>query len=168
MKLRPIIIVENYWIISYKAISAISARTALVNMQLRCRKKASTIHYACRGLYRKYSWTSVFPNTRASEQQQRNKIKKKKKNVRREPWVWKQVQWARKKGVPTVYNYLIKIQIHKNNMALCYKIWKKYNSIQLTKKFTRIIKKWTIIQTSSSGLPSPRSLIRKAMDELSS
>ena len=43
------------------------------------------------------SCTSVFPNTRAWEQQDWNKTVKQRKKVRREEWVWKEVQRTRKK-----------------------------------------------------------------------
>ena len=40
----------------------------------------------------KNSCTSVFPNTRAWEQQERNKTKKQTKKARREAWVWKEAK----------------------------------------------------------------------------
>ena len=45
--------------------------------------------------------TSVFPNTRAWEQQERYIMKKQTKEVRLEAWVCKDAKRARKKGVPT-------------------------------------------------------------------
>ena len=49
---------------------------------------------------------SVFKNTHAWGQQERNKIK----NVRREVRVRKEAKGARKKEDPTAYHILIKIQ----------------------------------------------------------
>ena len=46
------------------------------------------------------SYTSVFPNNYAWEQQEWNKIKKQTKEVRRETWVWKKAKRARKKRSP--------------------------------------------------------------------
>ena len=43
---------------------------------------------------------TVFPNTRALEQQEWNKTKKQKKNIRREEWVWKEAILERKKRRP--------------------------------------------------------------------
>ena len=56
------------------------------------------------------SCTSVFPNTRAWEEQERNKTKKQTKMVRRETWVWKEAKRARIKEVLTAYHILTKIQ----------------------------------------------------------
>ena len=51
------------------------------------------------------SCTSVFPNTRAWEQQERNKTKIHTKKVRREACVWKEKNRARKKDVPLAHHY---------------------------------------------------------------
>ena len=40
---------------------------------------------------------------------------------------------TKKKEVLTAYQYLIKINNSKHNIEVFYKIWKKYNEIQLTK-----------------------------------
>ena len=45
--------------------------------------------------------TSVFPNTHAWEQHERNNTKTQTKKVRREAWVWKEAKRARIKEVPT-------------------------------------------------------------------
>ena len=62
--------------------------------------------------YRKWGTHArvFFPNTRAWELQEWNKIKKQTKNVRRDAWVWKEAKRERKKKVPTAYHNLIKIQ----------------------------------------------------------
>ena len=54
--------------------------------------------------------TSVFPNTRTWEQQERNKTKKQTKMLRREALVWKEAEQARTKEVPMAYHILTKIQ----------------------------------------------------------
>ena len=79
------------------------------------------------------SCKSVFPNTRAWEQQEWNETKKQKK-ARREAWVRKEVKraWKKKNSrrpitTQPIYNN------NKQNMAVFYKIWKKYNIIKLTK-----------------------------------
>ena len=41
---------------------------------------------------------------------------------------------ARTKEVPTAYHYLMKYIINKHKIVIFYKMWKKYNEIQLTKK----------------------------------
>ena len=71
----------------------------------RLAKKEGTIQYGNGN-----SYTSVFPNTRAWEQQDWNKIKKQTKKVRIEAWVWKEAMRARKKKVPTAYHIIIKLQ----------------------------------------------------------
>ena len=79
------------------------------------------------------SCTSVSPNTRAWEQQERNKIKKRTKKVIREAEYRKKQSRREKKNPhclshPTNENIIII-----NKIFIFYKIWKKYNEIQLTK-----------------------------------
>ena len=94
------------------------------------------------------SCTSVFfLNTRAWEQQERNKTKRQTKNVRRKEWVWKEVKWSRKKSWQNIITKS-KYNINKHNKALFYKIWKKYNEIQLTKKKMNL-NNWKIIHSLS-------------------
>ena len=79
------------------------------------------------------SCTNVFPNTRAWEQQEWNKIKKQMKTIIMEAWVWKEVkrhEWKKSRRPITTYQ---KYNMNKHNIVLFYKIWKMYDEIQLTK-----------------------------------
>ena len=71
------------------------------------------------------------------------------KKVRREAWVWKVVTKGRKRN-PVDPNQ--NKTINKQNMVLFNTIWRTYNEIQLTAKWTYIINKWRIITIPHSTL----------------
>ena len=95
------------------------------------------------------SCTSAFPNTHAWEQQERNKIKRQTKMVRREARVWKEAKRERTKEDPTAIISYPKYNNYKQNRVIFYKNYKKFNEIQLTKSKTYLnIRKMTHHQPS--------------------
>ena len=82
-----------------------------------------------------------FPNSRAWEQQEWNKIQKQTKTVRSEASVWKEVKLARNKKVPNQYIIIIN--------KICY-YFIRYGESSMTFNLQKIkwpwaIKKWKII-----------------------
>ena len=76
------------------------------------------------------SCSSIFPNTRASKEQEGNKIKHRRRQDERRDY--EKCKRARKKTSPGDLSYPIKLHIHKHNMVF-YEMFKNYNEIQLIK-----------------------------------
>ena len=79
------------------------------------------------------SWTSVFPNTGAWEQQEWNNTMRQTKTVRREAWGWKKSKAGAKERSRQPITTKSKYNINEHKMLLFYKIWKKNSEIQLIK-----------------------------------
>ena len=78
------------------------------------------------------SCTSVFPNTHACEQQERNKTKRQTDGKKRGVSMERSKAGTNKKS-PDGHHIFTKMQYNKHNLLVFNKIWKKHNEIQLTK-----------------------------------
>ena len=124
------------------------------------REKGSTIEHG----YRKWgthAWVFSQTLAHAWEQQEWNKTMRQTKTVKSEAWVWKKSKAGTKERSPDRISLPNQntIFINMKGYYLFYKIWKKYNEIQLTKS-TWIIKKLQLIHPPPFLLSTSFKLLR--------